>query len=419
MNMKLNLRILLPFVVMLELASCTPDKYFDLTGDPSGTESVSKTPDRSSTFRRKVMIFVSGGKNSLHAYLKADIEDLKKGYIPTDFAGDHVLVTLVRNGSSATTYAPTCLIRLFKDRTGNVVQDTLKRWEKDPTQIFGGSTLLEALTLVRDLFPASGYGMVLSSHGSGYLPDGYYSDPQLYDARHPLSIGQDEDYTGNVEMELAKFRSSIPYHLDYILLDACLMGGVETAYELRDVTDVIGFSQTEILAEGFDYSKITTRLLQDEPDPVQVCIDYFNQYKDQSDPTYRSATISAINTAAMDDLASVCKVLFERYRAQIAVVDPNKVQKYFRNFIDTPRPFFYDLRDILAKSGASDDDLSHLDAAIAKAVIYEAHTEQFMRSFELENCCGFSMFLPKMGSDVLKDFYKKNIAWNQATELVK
>ena len=417
--MRLKLRILLPLAVLLALASCAKDRYFDMPPGTEGSESVPKTPDRSVIYHRNVMIFVSGGKNSLHGYLKADFEDLKRGYIPTDFAGDHVLVVLIRNGSSASTYAPTSLLRLFKDRNGKVVQDTLKRWEKDPTPIFGGDTMLEALKLVKELFPAKGYGMVLSSHGSGYLPDGYYSDPELYDSRHLRSIGQDEDYSGSVEMELAKFRSSIPYHMDYILLDACLMGGVETAYELKDVTDVVGFSQTEILAEGFDYTHITARLLKDEPEPVQVCMDYFNQYKDQADPTYRSATISAVSTAAMDNLASVCKVLFDRYRAQMAVVDANKVQRYFRNFIDNPRPFFYDLRDILAKSGASEEDLSQLDAAIAKVVLYEAHTEQFMRSFQLENCCGLSMFLPKMGSNVLKDFYRKNIAWNQATELVK
>ena len=422
MNMRLNLRILLVMSVVFIMASCSDDMYFSMRSGSEGSSPATKSGERTVTNNRRVMIFISGGKNSLYRYLQSDMNDIKAGYLPTDFAGDDVLVVLHRNGSSVSSYAPTTLLWLYKDRFGNVVQDTLHKWGTGATPVFGGSIIEEALTIVKNRFPASSYGLVVSSHGSGYLPEGYYNSPREYDRIHPLSIGQDVDGNKSVEMELPAFYNSIPYHFDYILFDACFMGGVETAYQLKDKADIIGFSQTEILAEGFDYKTITSRLLADNPDPVKVCQDYFDQYKDAEDMTYRSATISAVKTAEIDNLAAVCKTLFQKYRTQIEKVNSENVQQYHRDptsFYDgEPRPFFFDMRDILVKSGVSDADIAAFDEALAKVVVYKAYTEQFMRSFKLENCCGLSMFLPNQGSAILKNYYRNNIAWNAATELV-
>ena len=46
------------------------------------------------------------------------------------------------------------------------------------------STLREVLGFVKDNFPAKGYGMVFSSHGSGWLPAGYYSEPDKFERAH-------------------------------------------------------------------------------------------------------------------------------------------------------------------------------------------------------------------------------------------
>ena len=84
-------------------------------------------------------------------------------------------------------------------------------------------------------------------------------------------------------MELPDFAEAIPMKLDYILFDACLMGGIEVAYELRGKCSLLGFSQTEVLAEGLDYKTLTQHLLQKEkPYPEGVCADYFTQYDIQS-----------------------------------------------------------------------------------------------------------------------------------------
>ena len=207
--------------------------------------------------------------------------------------------------------------------------------------------------------------------------------------------------------------------MDYILFDACLMGGVEVAYELRDKADIIGFSPTEILADGFDYKLLTSRLLKDDPDPVQVCKDYFYQYKKPDGTTTSSsayATISVIDTEHMDGLAAVCRTLFEKYRSGMNSINAGSVQRYYR----MERHFFYDLRDIVAKSGASAKDLAALDQALDKVVVYKDHTDYFFGiQIKDDTYSGLSMYLPAQGSDVLDKFYRENIDWNRATQLVK
>ena len=143
--------------------------------------------------------------------------------------------------------------------------------------------------------------MVFSSHGSGWLPAGYYYSPSRFEDDHkgevgtsrqgiaaqsvghprlPVpegdlpdtdpfygmtrSIGQDYikgSYYGH-EMSVSEFADAIPYHLDYLLFDMCFSGGVEVAYGLKDKADYLGLSPAEVLGDGmFDYTKITSFLL--------------------------------------------------------------------------------------------------------------------------------------------------------------
>ena len=439
-----SLAILLALVL-----SCAKDRYFETDHQASGGSSyVPQTKGRvTPVVDRNVMIMISGGRNSLAGYLSDDLAEIEESDIPSGrFATKHVLVVFSRIGSNKNQETPCVLYRLYRDQNGNAVRDTLRTWGGFE-QMFGGNTMKEALRTVVDEFPGSHYGIVLSSHATGYLPDGYYKDPSAYEQAHgggsssstlslrgrgvlspeefePIpeypavkSVGQDDDVSGSVEMEIRAFRDALPCHMDYILFDACLMACIEVAYELRDMATIIGFSPTEILADGFDYKLLASRLVTDSPDPVQVCRDYFEQYRilpEGSDT--RCATISAVDTRYLEDFAAVCRTLFEKYRTAMGCVNADSVQRYFR----AGRHFFYDIRDILSKSGASEEDLREFDSALGKVVIYKDHTPSFLGiQIKDDSYSGLSMYLPRMGSRVLDDFYRENISWNAATQLVK
>ena len=338
-------------------------------------------------------------------------------------------------------------MRIYKGYGGEVVTDTLVRYpasvhSADPAQ------LNAVLTYVRDNFPAKTYGMIFSSHATGYLPAGYYANPKDYmyapssaimgrqghqkphygvpyvepehDPSLPMvkSVGQDQVGTYGAylsyEIQIEDFAKALPMYLDYILFDACLMGGVEVAYELAGKCGLVGFSQTEVLAEGFDYEEIPTRLLHGgNPDPQAVCEDYFQQYDIQSG-IYRSATISMVDCSKMEPLAEVCRELFEKYREPMRLVDPETIQRFYRYDYH----WFYDLTDIVAKSGAADEELQALNDALEQCVVYKAATPEFMGSFTIDTYSGFSMYLPSHGSLELDKYYK-TLQWNIATGLVE
>lgn len=406
--------------VLLVATACSKDAGFER--GISGADSASRSSSERgySMPSRRVMVMISAGYNSLSGYLSEDLKDLESGYLPegTYFNAD-VLLVLARLPKSAGDYAsPSApvLYRLWANRSGEVQRDTIQIWGGD-TQLCTRETIHEALSTTQKKYPAQSYGVVFSSHGSGWLPPGYYTDPSKFEPSSGSlwslrSIGQDKTPTGGTEMSLEDFADAIPMHLDYCLIDACLSGCVEVAHALKGKADIVGFSPTEVLADGFDYKNITTHLFARPLDPVEVCREYFAYYNAQSGSS-RSATITAVDTRKMDALEAVCKELFEAYRPVLKTMSGGDVQGYFRY----DRHYFYDLQDILVQAGISEQEKARLDAALNQFIVYQAATDYFL-SIPLKRVCGLSMYLPSMGSTYLSKYYKENISWNQATELV-
>ena len=451
-------RISAAIVAMLMLAACEPsfdfhsEFYHDGISSGRGDDLDGRDLNEET---RNVLLLYSAGFNSISDYLKEDIKDLMKGNIPSGSRMKDVLLVYSHLPVRKNAYSepnPPVLMRIYKGYGGEVVTDTLVRYpasvhSADPAQ------LNAVLRYVRDNFPAKTYGMIFSSHATGYLPTGYYSNPNAYmyapssammgrqehqkpyggvpyvepehDPSLPMvkSVGQDQVGTYGAylsyEIQIEDFAKALPMYLDYILFDACLMGGVEVAYELAGKCGLVGFSQAEVLAEGFDYKEIPTRLLHGgNPDPQAVCEDYFQQYDIQSG-IYRSATISMVDCSKMEPLAEVCRELFEKYREPMRLVDPETIQRFYRYDYH----WFYDLADIVAKSGATDEELLALNDALEQCVVYKAATPEFMGSFSIETFSGFSMFFPytKLGNvhEFALQQYYKTLKWNIATGLVE
>lgn len=419
--------------------SCQPDWTIDLEPDlslGSGNMGNRETNEES----RKVMLLYSAGFNSISAYLKSDIEDLKSGWIPDGRRPEDIILVYSHfpGKDKYKTQTPSSLVRLHLDKDMEVVSDTLVTYPAG-TISASAEQLNTVLTYVKDNFQAKSYGMIFSSHATGYLPAGHYNQKEgsssnlewksrkyrgavavpyeepEYDPSLPMvkSIGQDQVGDVSYEIELSDFAEAIPMHLDYLLFDTCLMGGIEVAYELKEKVGKVGFSQTEVLAEGYCYSTLSHHLLEGaEADPESVCEDFYNQYAEQTG-VYQSATISLIDCSELTPLADVCKELFEKYRENISTVDPSLVQRFFRN----NKHWFYDLESILINAGITDSELSELHKCLDRCVIYKAHTPMFMNEFEIHTYSGFSMYLPSNGSKTVDEFYK-GLKWNQDTGLV-
>ena len=415
----------------------------------------------SSFDNRKVLLFYECGFNNLSSYLKDNMDGREKGlpagYVPPK-SGDVILI-YSKHPKSGTGYGPSesHLRRLYKKLDGEIVSDTLRTFGTDVVAS-SSSTMREILNFVKDEYPAKGYGMVFSSHGSGWLPAGYYASPSRFEAdpdrqissgmsalarqaqpedrmeRLPVpagdisetdpyygltrSLGQDiirsDLYYGH-EMSVSEFADGIPFHLDYILFDMCFTAGVEVAYGLKDKADYLGLSPAEVLGDGmFDYTKLTSFLInRQNPDLEGLFKDSFNMY-DRQDGVYRSSTVNVIRTEGLDNLASVCGKLIKEYSDTLAKAPASDIQGYFRQ----GRHYFYDLVDIFSKCGASQEELAMLNDAVNRCVVYKNATEYFMNDFKITSYSGFSMYLPCAGTPLLDSYYKKE-AWNKATGFVQ
>ena len=403
-------------LLALLIASCGRDEGFSSFTPSDGNDVRYMEGRLPSSETRRVLVYVSAGYNSLSGYLDDNLSTLLQGELPKGkyYSADVLLVLSrkpVRAGDYNTPSAPV-LFRIYADQEGTPVCDTLKTWQGEDA-LCTPEVFADALNYVKDRFPAKGYGMIFSSHALGWLPPNYkVNDTAVWVAPY-RSIGQDRKGSDSYELSLEEFADAIPFRMDYLLIDACLMGCVEVAWQLKGKADVVGFSPTEILAKGFDYSTLVSHLFAKEPDPVAVCEDYFNQYGPDGD-----ATITVVDTRRMDGLATVCRQLFAKYRSSIAAITPNQVQRYFRPSATVNCTVLYDLVDILVKAGITVEEQAALEAALDDAILYKATSRHFL-SIPIDTYSGLSLYLPPAGNATLDAYYKSHIAWNDATELIQ
>jgi len=403
----------------------------------------SKHSDRSSYPQQTVVtIFYGAGFNNLSSDIKNNIKTTLQGDLP--FPGSrHVFLSFAHLSVSDTNFSElrdSYLIKYTKD-FGKISADTLYRVDGSRTAC-DPAVLEEVLRKVAELYPDAKYGLVMSSHGTGWLPAYKYSTVYQaiqYSARQRRNLPiydrnadpdepkvktfgaevlQEGTTKYSQEMTIQSMAKAIPVHLEYIVFDACLMGCVEVAYELKDVTDVVVFSPTEILSYGFNY-KAFSLLFNDNPDAAGLAREYYEYYAAKNGRE-RSATISVVRTDKLEALAALSAGLFGKYRTEMAGLNSDSgVQEYFRG---EEKHWFYDFRDILVTAGASVDDILSLDTALNECIIYKAATPSFL-GLQIDSYSGLSMYLPSVTKDDqgvagLNAFYK-TLAWNKATNLVE
>lgn len=377
---------------------------------------------------RKVLILYSDGHNNLNASLNQDIREFINSEGIPQKHGD---VVLVYTHPTVSGYSPSksYLLRAYRRADNTCCTDTLLTF---PEEIVSADTrtLYSVLLYARSAFPAKEYGLVVSTHGTGYLPYNYYSGSSKYENNDDFTIfsaikrtiGADREdnvtYKVTYEMDIRDFAESIPYKLKYMVFDACLMGGVEVAYQLRDKTDYLIASQTEILSDGMDYTTMAGYLLKGDYDGF--CENYFAFY-DKRTGSNRSASISLIDCSVLPALGSVCAGIFSKYREGLGAIDKSRVQQYFTyNY-----HWFYDFLDIVKESGCNEFELNAVTEALDDCVLYKAATPTFLASsasspypgFVLERHSGLSMYLPCNGGNYLNSYYR-TLDWNKVTGLV-
>ena len=353
--------------------------------------------------RPKTVLLYMVANNNLSYDAENSISRLQNGYIPSDEG--NLLVYKHCAGMDPV------LLHIKKGEEGTVVADTAYRFP--PRVSATKSALTQALNVTQALFPADSYGLILWSHGTGWIPPLASSSSAAQEQRSGSCPERTFGLDGKVELEIRDLAQAIPYKLSFMLMDACFMGGIETAYEVKDSVDYYIGSPAEILTESFPYHKIMQHIFKSTPDYAAVCKEYYDYYNAKSGAE-RSATVALMDCSKLAEVAEVAKRVFDQYGERIASLDLSLLQPYFRG---SSSKYFYDLKDLI--DAIADASLSaEFAAALERAVPYKAATPYFIE-LPIRSFCGVSTYVPGNPADTkLADYYKQ-YKWNQATGMIK
>ncbi len=342
----------------------------------------------------RVLVVYLGGDNNLEDFAYQKLAALRDGR--NDNPYDKIAVYMDTGHSGAS------LIEIAADK--NLV--TLANYPAENSaspEVFG-----RVLADVARLYPDSRYGLLLFSHATGWLPEGALDNP--YGTR---SVIVDDSH--DAEMSLTGIADAIPRGMfDYIVFEACFMGGIEVAYQLRDKTPLILASSAEIVDPGFTniYSSATSLLqIGDVESFAHAAYSHIVTTYSVGE-LQRSATFSIINTEKLDALASFIKENCDLSEE----VDIADIQHFDRN---TDHRLFFDFEDYYTRTLIDETKQEELSAMIKECVVYKAATPEFMtqqqgfHGFHIDKYSGLTTYIPQPQFRFLNAYYT-GLTWYRA-----
>ncbi|MCD7963928.1 MAG: clostripain-related cysteine peptidase [Rikenellaceae bacterium] len=406
------------FLIVFTAVACRKDS------ESNGLDDKRRNGPVADTASRTLLVYMIA-ENNLNSYAYNNIQEM---YDYITEAGNlarenNLLVYIDPQEADASNPEPGNVPRLMHitlDDKGNQRKDILKYYEERNSS--SPAVMRSVIEDVCYYFPAEEYGLILWSHGLGWIPyednliDFLYSgsvarsyafsdsDTQYVDDM-PLTkaFGQD----GNNWMTNADMVDAIPDNLfDFIIFDACFMGSIEVLYELRNKADYFISSAAEILAEGFPYYGIMDLLLTPGNNYEQICEAYFEHYLNhEKGGSYKSATISLVKSSELEDLATAVRNIVQADKDVASNISLSTLQKLdrYNNRIT------FDLGDYIERISTA-SDYAEFVKALDKTVLYSANTTSFL-GFTINKFSGLSIYVPSPYYDQYVNVHYEKLPW--------
>lgn len=355
---------------------------------------------------RTVLVYMAAD-NNLNGYGSSNIDLMLKGMknvpgrlvIYCDPAGDVPHLMTIKGGKQ---------VRI----------DTVRTYAEENSA--SAEVLSRVIQETRELYPSESYGLILWSHGFGWLPQNYY----FPGARSFLSgtrrttlmtkyFGEDDrpgDNSGVGYIEVPDLARALSDGFDFILFDACFMGSVETLYELRGCADYFIVSPAEVIANGFPYDQIVPLLWGGEEDLKQLCTSYFNFYNTHDDPKnegWQSATVALVKAAELETLALAARNVLKG-RTDFSGLN---VWRYPLSYSFLP-DVFYDLGDYINVVGTPEQKVA-FQKQLNRTVLYKLATSRFFDgTIPTDKYSGLSTYIPLSQWSMMNEKYDQ-LAWPQ------
>lgn len=357
---------------------------------------------------RTVLVYMVA-KSNLSSYSKNDLNEIRQAALNGDLGDSRLLVYCTDRDS---------LPRLWEiDPEANAYcRVKLKEYDDDILSV-NAERMEEVIQDMKELAPAHKYGLILWGHGTGYLENGVEEvsaaplSVSAQSAISPLSYGGESSLGRSYWMNTTSLARVLEGKgFDWVYFDCCFMAGVEVAYELRNVTDYIVGSVTELPGEGMPYNKTLKYLMTPELQLNEAAESTFNYFDLQSDVN-RTCTMSVIKTAALDRLAATSRDIFTAGTQ----LPGDYVSQDYQTLSDHRRYgwSYYDFAHyLLALAGDNPTLAEAFNAAMDEAVQYKAATPYLWNSVALLNHSGLSTLIIQDASDSNIDSYGyRNLAW--------
>lgn len=349
-----------------------------------------------SAARRTVLIYAVAS-NNLASDLVSDRNEMIRAAQDVVGLGSDVRVLLYSVPSQSAEEAT--LAELTKDPSGTWTFLTRKTYDRN-TFSTDPDRMREVFSDLRQGAPADRYGLILWSHGTGWIPA--FSDHQVPGMQK--SYGMDK-YNGATDYcDIDELAAAIPDRMfDYIWFDLCYMMGVEVVYQLRGKCDFIAGYPTEDWSMGMNYDVTLPMLAAPDPDLTGAGKAFYDYYTDQN----MAVTVTVMKTDGLERLADT---VADIYAYGQAPVSPYGLMNYSRL-----KTGLYDFGQFTKKYLDSSDTeaqklIAAFDSALADLTLYAGcSTKNFngtQNAFDPTQYSGLSCFFPGTSDSATEDYYQ-------------
>jgi len=366
---------------------------------------------------RSVLVFIAA-QNNLQNNLNSDIEEMLAG-----------VKSLEKNDRLVIFIDDTNISRVYEinSTTTAVNLNSMVPVYRFDSNLDTGSpvTLNKVLDYFFQHYPASDYGLVMWSHGSGWING--TSKKSNVAPRQRRAFGVDYGQGTSTRLNITDMAEVLQQYpkFEFILFDACFMQSVEVAYELREEAKYIIGSPAEIPSAGAPYKLIMPAMFKRDFSP-QLMVDKYADYYNFNTNT-AGVVISAIKTDEFDRFITTTYPIIHHYDFLDSTYYQTCLNYYDyswnkREIVLYNSPDMYDMLGVMKSVVTDTKELAAWYDSFKQLVPfcripsywYSIYVTSHFIEVDAEQCGGISMYIPfsKYEEDSFYDFYN-NIQWGQ------
>lgn len=385
--MNMVVAMLVCIVATTSFFSCSKDEENDAPNPPYYDESMADS--------RTVLVYMVA-ENSLASYTASDINEMLYGMRYSHLKPGDNLVVYVDDTDKPRIYNITP-----KDTILNAFTLKPEYTYSEDKNSADANHLGEVIDYVKRKHPAESYGLVLWSHGSGWIPDNNNIAIKSKHRAFGLDNNNNTTYNSGNQMNISDMARCIESRIkfEYIFFDACFMQCIELDYELRNATKYVVASPAEIPGPGADYRSTMSALFKADSSAYAIVDAYYKTYVNDAD---YGVIISSVEVAKLDNFLAYMKNVVRKHPDSFLPATLKNIQNYFDYSIYSSQkmPDFLDIKGIAA-SALSETEYAEWNYEYSKIIDNCKFTQYWysrypnMRlSVDAEQCGGVSMFLP-------------------------